>query len=81
MNQRQPLAGTGCLPVDAALARTVAEHTHCGEVMQLVAPGELAITAPLIVLLPGTIPPEPAQADTLIYRCVCGFTLDAPMHG
>ncbi|GLB69567.1 hypothetical protein AHIS1636_40130 [Arthrobacter mangrovi] len=63
--------------MDSALARTVLEYVHCGDVMQPVAPGELPITAPLMVLLPGTVPPE-REEETRTYRCACGFTLDDP---
>ncbi|EMY34939.1 hypothetical protein D477_007024 [Arthrobacter crystallopoietes BAB-32] len=72
-----PRPELACLPVDAALARTVAEHVHCGEPMHLVTAADLPITAPLMVLAPGTVPPEPPASDTCIYRCACGFTLDA----
>lgn len=67
-----------CLPVDPALARTVAEHVHCGEPMERITAGELPITAPLQILIPGILPPEQADTTTTVYRCRCGFTIDAP---
>ncbi|GLB69576.1 hypothetical protein AHIS1636_40220 [Arthrobacter mangrovi] len=67
-----------CLPVDPALARTVAEHVHCGEPMETITASALPITAPLQVLMPGILPPEPAETTTPGFRCKCGFTIDAP---
>lgn len=65
-------------PIDAALARTVAEHIHCGEPMALISGADLPITAPLMILTPDTVPPEHPDQPIPIYRCQCGFTLDAP---
>ena len=73
--------GPRCRPVDAALARTVAEHFHCGEPMALFEDAVLPITAPLIILSPGSLQPEPHEPAAPVYRCLCGFTLDAPMDG
>ena len=67
-----------CQPIDAALARTVTEHIHCGESMALISGADLPITAPLMILTPDTVPPEYHDRPIPVYRCQCGFTLDAP---
>jgi hypothetical protein len=67
-----------CQPIDAALARTVTEHIHCGEPMALISGGDLPITAPLMILTPDTVTPEYRDRPISVYRCQCGFTLDAP---
>lgn len=64
---------------DDALARTIAEHVHCGEPMQLVNAADLPITAPLMVLTADTVLPEPNATTFRTYRCSCGFTLDADL--
>lgn len=69
-----------CQPVDADLARTVTEHVHCGEPMVLVSDTVLPITAPLTIVATEAVPPERRRLPIPIYRCECGFALDAPMH-
>jgi hypothetical protein len=64
---------------DEALARTIAEHIHCGEPMQVVNAADLPITAPLMILTAETVLPEPVAATFRTYRCSCGFTLDADL--
>jgi hypothetical protein len=67
-----------CQPIDAALARTVSEHLHCGEPMALISGTDLPITAPLRILTPDTVLPEYRERVIPVFRCQCGFTLDAP---
>lgn len=64
---------------DEALARTIAEHVHCGEPMQLVNAADLPITAPLMILTADTVLPEPEATAVRTYRCSCGFTLDSDL--
>jgi hypothetical protein len=64
---------------DEALARTIAEHIHCGEPMQLVNAADLPITAPLMILTADTVLPEPEGTPVRTYRCSCGFTLDSDL--
>ena len=79
LTQAGPIhAALPVLAMDPALARTLTEHVHCGEPMQVITAGDLPVTAPLTVLLPGKAASEPAKPDTRMYRCGCGFTLDAP---
>ncbi|NMR28160.1 hypothetical protein [Crystallibacter degradans] len=66
-------------PEDADLARTIAEHVHCGEPMQLVNAADLPITAPLMILTAETVLPEAAETTVRTYRCSCGFTLDSEL--
>ncbi|MGY2744445.1 hypothetical protein ACVWZ8_001562 [Arthrobacter sp. UYCu723] len=60
-------AAPGRLPVDPLLRRMLATHTHCGEVMQLVAPGQTPSVG---------LPEEKNDGGLLTYRCACGFSFD-----
>ncbi|MGF9664268.1 hypothetical protein AAIH25_20620 [Arthrobacter crystallopoietes] len=51
-----PAPYPACQPIDAALARTVTEHIHCGEPMALISDADLPITAPLMILDCGALP-------------------------
>ncbi|MGF9663210.1 hypothetical protein AAIH25_15235 [Arthrobacter crystallopoietes] len=72
-----PAPYPACQPIDAALALTVTEHIHCGEPMALISGADLPITGPLMILTPDNVVPEYPDRPIPVYRCQCGFTLDA----
>ena len=66
---------------DGGLLATFSTRLHCRKPMQRVDRERLPLDKALNVdggSRPGRLPKGPAADDVVTYRCMCGFTMDAP---
>lgn len=65
---------------DGGLLATFSTRLHCRKPMQRVDRERLPLDKALHVdgSRPGRLPKGPAADDVVTYRCMCGFTMDAP---
>lgn len=68
-------------PADMGLLLTLSSRMHCRAPMQRVDPEELPVRLPVHVdgTTVGPVGTGPVSEHVETYRCVCGFTIDAPV--